>query len=45
MREQLYDDKFLYNYLGLTPSLEEEFNKENPNIDNFNMAVLEEELL
>ena len=44
-RDTLIEDKFLFSYLSVTPYLEEEFRKEQINLDNFNMAVIEDELL
>ena len=43
-KEVLADDKFLFHYLSVTPHLEEESKGGNLNVDNFNMAIVEEEL-
>ncbi len=44
-KDNLSEDKQLFQYLPLTPYLEEEFKSQQINIlDNFNMAVVEDEL-
>ena len=40
----MQDDKFLFHFLKLCPYLEEESKNGHLSADNFNMAIIEEEL-
>eukprot|EP00347_Sterkiella_histriomuscorum_P016676 403352282 len=44
-KEVLSDDKFLFSYLALTPFQEEEQKQGGSGFDNFNSAIIEEELM